>query len=69
MMVWNIVNVLNVTELYVQNFEMVCLGTSLVVMVQWLESTFQCRGPEFNRYLGNESPTCHRATKPMCHNY
>ena len=44
MMLCNIVNVLNATEVYVQNFKMVCFCTSLVVMVQWLRIHISVQG-------------------------
>ena len=37
------------------------------LMVQWLRTDCQCKGHEFN--LVREDSTCHRATKPMGHNY
>ena len=38
----------------------------------WLsdkESGCQCRRHGFDSYRIQEDPTCHRATKPICHNY
>ena len=42
------------------------LGTSLVT--QWLGIHLPTQGT-WVRSLAQEDPTCHRATKPMCHNY
>ena len=33
------------------------------------ESAWQCRGLEFDPWLGNKDPTCHGATKPVSHSY
>ena len=40
--------------------------TSLVA--QWLRIHLQMQGTQV-RYLVREDPTCHGATKPLCHNY
>ena len=42
------------------------LGTSLVV--QWLRICLPMQGTRL-RSLVWEDPTCHGATKPVCHNY
>ena len=42
------------------------LGTSLVA--QWLRIRLPLQGTQV-RALVWEDPTCHRATKPVCHNY
>ena len=41
-------------------------GTSLVA--QWLRIHLPTQGTRV-QFLVQEDPTCHRATKPMCHNY
>ena len=41
-------------------------GTSLVV--QWLRIRLPMQGTRV-RSLVREGPTCHGATKPVCHNY
>ena len=41
-------------------------GTSLVA--QWLRIRLPMQGTQV-RALGREDPTCHGATKPVCHNY
>ena len=41
-------------------------GTSLVA--QWLRICLPVRGTRV-RSLVREDPTCHGATKPVCHNY
>ena len=41
-------------------------GTSL--MVHWLRICLPIQGTQV-RALVREDPTCHGATKPMCHNY
>ena len=41
-------------------------GTSLVA--QWLRIHLPMQGTQV-RALVQEDPTCHRATKPVCHNY
>ena len=43
------------------------MGTSLVV--QWLRIHHAMQETWFHPWLENEDPTCHRATKPMHHNY
>ena len=43
-----------------------CLQTSLVV--QWLGVLLPMQGTQV-RALVREYPTCHGATKPVCHNY
>ena len=42
------------------------LGTSLVA--QWLRICLSTQGAQV-RALVPEDLTCHRATKPVCHNY
>ena len=42
------------------------IRTSLVV--QWLRIRLPMQGTQV-RALVQEDPTCHRATKPVCHNY
>ena len=42
------------------------VGTSLVV--QWLRIRLPMQGT-WVRALVREDPTCHGATKPVCHNY
>ena len=42
------------------------LGTSLVA--QWLRIRLLMQGTRV-RALVQEDPTCHGATKPVCHNY
>ena len=42
------------------------LGTSLIV--QWLRIRLPMQGTQV-RALVREDPTCHGATKPVCHNY
>ena len=51
------------TENYIQ-YPMT--GTSLVA--QWLRICLPMQGTQF-RALVWEDPTCHRTTKPVCHNY
>ena len=41
-------------------------GASLVA--QWLRIRLPMQGTQVQSLVG-EDPTCHRATKPMCHNY
>ena len=50
----------------VETYNLNCFWISLVV--QWIESAYQCRGHRF-RSLVQEDPTCHGATKPVRHNY
>ena len=38
------------------------------LVVQWLRIHLPMQGTRV-RALGREDPTCHRATKPMRHNY
>ena len=37
-------------------------------MAQWLRIRLPVQGTQV-RALVREDPTCHRATKPVCHNY
>ena len=48
------------------SFKNIILGTSLVV--QWLRICLPMQGT-WVRALVQEEPTCHGATKPVCHNY
>lgn len=50
-----------------KRIEKVCPGISLVV--QCNNSSLQCKGCEFDLWLGNSDPTCSRTSKPTCRNY
>ena len=52
--------------MYILLFKNIALGTSLVA--QWLRIRLPMQGTQV-RTLVREDPTCHRATKPVRHNY
>ena len=50
-----------------KTIENMCPEISLVG--QCKESALQCKGCEFDPWLGNSDPTCSRTTKPTCRDY